>query len=218
MAPSKKCFPLQPGAFFRFSRIFKLSQSACTSNLPFSKMWFLPERGAHFCFFPLLMTSTKKCKSNLSAFPPFLNASWGLLGSPWNSLGPSWRQLCAKLGQLGANLGELLPNWGQLGPTWANLWPILHESLPYWAQLGHRKPEQSLFFIWVFQCFLFAGSHAILGPTCDQRKLIWGHVDFTLGSLWPNFVHLGANLGAHGATLAPTWALMGLSWRQLGPS
>ena len=117
MAPSKKCFPLQPGAFFRFSRIFKLSQSAYTSNLPFSKMCFLPRRGTQFCFFPLLTISPKTCKSNLSAFPPFLSASWGLLGSPWNSLGPSWRQLCAKLGQLGANLGELLPNWGQLGPT-----------------------------------------------------------------------------------------------------
>ena len=153
MAPSKKCSPLQPGAFFRFSRIFKLSQSAYTSNLPFSKMCFLPRRGAQFCFFPLLAISPKTCKSNLSAFPPFLSASWGLLGSPWNSLGPSWRQLCAKLGQLGANLGELLPNWGQLGPTWANLWPILHESLPSWAQLGHRKPEKSLFFIGFFNVF-----------------------------------------------------------------
>ena len=117
MAPSKKCFPLQPGAFFRFSRIFKLSQSAYTSNSPFSKLCFLPRRGTQFCFFPLLTISPKTCKSNLSAFPPLLSASWGLLGSPWNSLGPSWRQLCAKLGQLGANLGELLPNWGQLGPT-----------------------------------------------------------------------------------------------------
>ena len=121
MAPSKKCFPLQPGAFFRFSRIFKLSQSAYTSNLPFSKMCFLPRRGAHFCFFPLLMISPKTCKSNLSAFPPFLNASWGLLGSPWNNLGPSRRQLYAKLAQLGASLGEPLPGWGQLGLTCGQL-------------------------------------------------------------------------------------------------
>ena len=92
MAPSKKCFPLQPGAFFRFSRIFKLSQSAYTSNLPFSKLCFLPKRGTQFCFFPLLTISPKTCKSNLSAFPPFLNAVWGLLKSPWAGLGPSWRQ------------------------------------------------------------------------------------------------------------------------------
>ena len=117
MAPSKKCFPLQPGALFRFSRIFKLSQSAYTSNLPFSKMCFLPRRGAPFCFFPLLMISPKTCKSNLSAFPPFLNASWGLLGSPWNNLGPSRCQLYAKLAQLGASSGEPLPGWGQLGLT-----------------------------------------------------------------------------------------------------
>ena len=153
MAPSKKCFPLQPGAFFRFSRIFKLSQSAYTSNLPFSKMCFLPRRGAHFCFFPLLTISPKTCKSNLSAFPPFLSASWGLLGSPWNSLGPSWRQLCAKLGQLGSIWGQLGLTFAKLGATWANLWPILHESLPSWAQLGHRKPEKSLFFIWFFNVF-----------------------------------------------------------------
>ena len=60
------------------------------------------------------------------------------------------------------------------------------------------------------------GLHAILGPTCSQLKLNWGHVGPTLGRLGPKFVHLGANLGTDKANLVPTWALAKPSDRQLG--
>ena len=159
MAPSKKCFPLQPGAFFRFSRIFKLSQSAYTSNLPFSKLCFLPRRGTQFCFFPLLTISPKTCKSNLSEFPPFLSASWDRLGIIWGRLGVNFVPNWVNLGPTWANFCQI---GGNLGLLWVNLWPILHESLPSWAQLGHRKPEKSLFFIG-FSMFLICRSSCNLG-------------------------------------------------------
>ena len=67
-----------------------------------------------------------------------------------------------------------------------------------------------------YACLGNVGLRAILGPTCSQLELTWGHLGPTLDRLGPNFVHLGASLGTNGPILVPTWHLMKPPWRQLG--
>ena len=63
-----------------------------------------------------------------------------------------------------------------------------------------------------YVCLRNVGLHAILGPTCNQLELTWGHVGPTLDRLGPNLgptcansSQLGANVDDLGATFDQLW-------------
>ena len=109
------------------------------------------------------------------------------IGSAWIGFRSDWiRSGSAWIG-FGSDLGT---NLGHLGCKLS-----MRNATNHWFSEGTCR---------FYVCVGNVGLHAILGPTCRQLKLNWGHVGPTLAHLGPNFVHLGANLGASGAILAPT--------------
>ena len=80
MAASKRCFPLQPGAFFRFSRIFKLSQSVLHIEFAIFKIVLPAWAGSTILLFSTSHDITKNMQIEFVGISSLLECLLGPLG------------------------------------------------------------------------------------------------------------------------------------------
>ena len=113
------------------------------------------------------------------------------------ALGPFWHQLVhlhCVFADLGAGLGSF--------------WPILG---PSWGQLGLSHEPQTLYKLSTDLGHGLGPSWPTLGPSWHLLALSWASLGPLLGLSWPIF-------GLSWASLGPSWAVLGSSSDQVGPT